>query len=254
MSNAAFSLLLLGPMLVGGMIAAMNSDAANGATERAEAWVRRKHGVTSGSTGWLKGYILNPLLWAIAKFCDWTDNFSHRGLKNGARVTAALYIIAAWLFVLYLAVIAVIAIVMIGIALYVAFKILGSTSDTDDDNVERTSGSDVAYRRRGSVSYTKTGMFSEEETGRTDESGRVFRKTGMFSEEEIGRIDEEGRAFEKTGMFSEEQTGRTDADGRIFRKTGMFSEEEVGRVDESGKVFKKTGMFSEEETGRYEKT
>jgi uncharacterized membrane protein len=254
MSNAAFSLFVLGPVIAGAIIAALNSDTSNGATERVEAWVRQRQQGTSGSAGWFKRYVFNPLLWTIVKFCDWTDGFTHRGLKNGTRVAAALYIVALWLFALYVAVVVVIAVVIMAIALYVALKIIGSMGDSDRSEVRRSSALDVARRMRGSVSYEKTGVFSEEETGRTDESGRIFRKTGVFSEDEAGRIDEEGRTFEKTGIFSEEEVGRTDADGRVFVKTGIFTEEEVGRVDEDGKVFRKSGVFSEEETGRYEKT
>ena len=52
--------------------------------------------------------------------------------------------------------------------------------------MEPTRPHDHVAVARGSQSFKKTGMSSEEETGRTDEEGRVFKKTGMFSEEEVG--------------------------------------------------------------------
>lgn len=244
------------PLVIGGIVAAVNSDDINGATERAEAWARERQRRTAASTGRFAKYVLNPLLWSIVRFCDWTDGFAHRGVKNGARVAIVLYLVAAWLFALYLTVLAAVAlvVVVIGVALalaaiYVGFKIIGAFGEgTASDN--RSPQFEAA---RSSRSYRKTGMFTEDETGRTNEDGRVFRKTGMFTEEEVGRVDVDGTTYEKTGMFTEEETGRKDAEGRIFAKTGMFTEDEVGRVDADGRVFKKTGMFTEEETGRVER-
>ena len=256
MSQSAFSLVLLMiPALVGGIVAAINSNGFNDATERVEAWTRLRQQGTSASKGWFLGYIVNPVLWMIVKFCDWTDGFTHRGLKNGTRIAATLYLTLAWIFLLYIAVMLVIAIVIFGVVIYIAAKVLASMGDSSGPSYESDpppSFSNIGQGRRGSKSYAKTGIFSEEETGRTDEDGRVFKKTGIFSEEEVGRIDEEGKVFKKTGVFSEEETGRSDKDGRVFKKTGVFSEEEVGRIDEEGKVYKKTGVFSEEETGRIE--
>lgn len=246
--------LLVIPALAGGIIAAINSGELNDATERLEAWIRLRQRSTSASNGWFLGYVVNPVLWIIVKFCDWTDDFTHRGLKNGTRVAAALYLIAAWLFVLYVAVLVVVAITVAAVAIYIAFKILGSFGNsTGYDGGQASSPSYTDSVARSSKSYKKTGMFTEEETGRTDKDGRIFNKTGMFSEDEVGRTDEDGRLYKKTGMFTEEETGRTDKDGKIFRKTGMFTEEEIGRVDSEGVVYKKTGMFTEEETARIER-
>jgi len=251
-SRTVALLLWLAPLLTAGIIAAVNSEATNAATESAEAWIRAKQLRTSCSRGWFLGYVVNPVLWAIVKFSAWTDGFTHRGLKNGTRVAAALYLVVGWLYVLFLAVAVVIGVVLAIAAIVLGFKILGGLADVGSSESE---SSDTPRNEsvRSTRSFKKTGMFSEDEDGRTDEDGRVFKKLGMFSEEEVGRIGDDGTTFKKTGMFSEEETGRTDDEGRIFRKTGMFSEEEVGRVDADGRVFKKTGMFSEEETGRLEK-
>lgn len=238
------------PLVVGGVIAAVNLDASNAVTERVEAWARARYERTSERPGWFLRYVVNPLLWMIVTFCAWTDGFTHRGIKNGTRVAAALYLVTAWLFFLYIAVMVIIAIALVVAAIWVVLKVLAGASTPSDSEDDRLSGYEAV---RGSKSYVKTGMFSETESGHTDEDGRVFRKTGMFTDEEIGRIAEDGTTFKKTGMFSEEETGRTGEDGRVYRKTGMFSEEEVGRIDPDGRLFKKTGMFSEEETGRVER-
>lgn len=230
-SDAFVITILVAPLVVAGIVAAVNSEATNGATERLEAWTRALQRRTAASGGWFLGYIVNPVLWMIVKLSDWTDGFTHRGIKNGTRAAAALYVIAAWLFLLYVALIVVVVVVIAVLAIYVAFKIFAAVAGSPASETEGESS--PGYKAvRGSKSY---------------------KKTGIFSDEEVGRIAEDGTTFKKTGIFSEEETGRTDADGRVFRKTGMFSEEEVGRIDADGRVFKKTGMFSEDETGRIEK-
>lgn len=88
-------LLLITPLVIGGIIAVINADEVNNATEKAEAWVRKTQTNLGTKKGWFSRYITNPVLWMIVKFSDWTDGFEHRGLKNGTRVTATLYLLAA---------------------------------------------------------------------------------------------------------------------------------------------------------------
>jgi len=64
-------------------------------------------------TGWVSRYVVHPLLWILVRFCDWTDGFTHRGLKNGARVAASLYLVALWLYLIYVAVMLVVIVVLL---------------------------------------------------------------------------------------------------------------------------------------------
>ena len=209
-------LLFLIPAVAGGIVAALNSDAANDTTERIEAWVRLQRGRLSSSEKWYIRYVINPVLLVIVQFSNWTDGLQNRGTKNGLRIAAALYSVAFWLFLIYVAVVVVVTIVILGVCFYVAAKVLEGFAENSTSRSERSAPV------RGSTSYSKTGMFSEDETGRTDEEGLVFKKTGMFTEEEVGRVAEDGTFYNKTGMFSEEESGRTDADGRIFWRPACF--------------------------------
>ena len=97
-----YSMLWLLPLLIGAAVAAFNKDRINEMTESIEARFRGWKQKTAGRDGFLFRYVLNPLLWTIVKFFDWTDGFAHRGLKNGVRVATTLYLIALW-FVIQLA-------------------------------------------------------------------------------------------------------------------------------------------------------
>jgi len=121
-------LILLAPLAIGGIIAAVNADEVNETTENAEAWTRKTQTSVSRKNGWFSRFIANPVLWLIVTFCDWTDSFEHRGLKNGTRVAATLYLVAAWCFVLYAALMLVVVLIVGGIIIYIVFKVLASSN------------------------------------------------------------------------------------------------------------------------------
>lgn len=85
MSQEAINwVFLLSPLLLGGLVAAMNAGTVNDVTESAEATIRRWQSSTSARTGvFAKSSLLNPPLWAIVSFCDWTDRLAHQTAKNG---------------------------------------------------------------------------------------------------------------------------------------------------------------------------
>jgi hypothetical protein len=132
MKNSIFIILLwLSPIIIGGIIAAINSESVNSLTEKVEAWVRRTQGKLSKKQGWFYQYILNPIFWIVVKFSDWTDSFTHRGMKNGTRVAATLYLIVGWCFLLYILFVIVVILIVVGLILYVVFKLLSGSSQSD---------------------------------------------------------------------------------------------------------------------------
>ena len=253
MPETAVRLILsLVPALVGGVIAALNSDQVNGITERAEAWIRRRQRGTSTSNGWFLGYVVNPVLWTTVAFCNWTDGFSHRGLKNGVRVAAALYIIAAWLFALYVAFIVVVALVIAAAALYVAFKVfLGGADDSNDH------GGHVPER---SAPHTRRAVMDPDElrsrrivdgdgTYRVDPESGVVQKQGTFGgwSDTDTRVDPESGVVQTQGSLG----GWNDTDTRVDPESGVaqkqgplggWSDTET-RVDPKSGVVQKQGIF-----------
>lgn len=258
MSQETFNVfLLLAPLLLGGLIAAINTNQVNDATEGAEAKVRGWQSRTSVRTGFFSKYVLHPPLWLIVKFCDWTDGFAHRGAKNGTRVAATLYLVGLWLLLLYAAVIVVIAVVILVVVIYIAAKILSSSSGTSEvtysrPHVRRTEQEQVLDHvgLRGKKVYAGTNWFNEELKGRVDDEGNLYRGTNWFNEEKIGRIDDDGNIYKGTSWTNEEKVGRVDRDGALYKGSNWFTEEKTGRIDEDGTVHKGTNWFNEEKQGR----
>lgn len=253
-------ILLLTPLAIGGIIAAMNSQAVNNSTEKAESWTRKTQSNTSQKDGWFSSYLLNPVLWMIVKFSDWTDSFTHRGLKNGTRVAATLYLIAGVVYLLIAVFLIMVALAIGALVLYIVFKVLINSNEnvrsgyeTGKSVFQNTSQKkDVAEMVgiRGQKIYSGTNWFNEELQGRVDEDGNLYSGTNWFSEEKIGRIDEEGTIYKGTSFLNEEKVGRIDGDGNIHKGTNWFNEEKTGRIDEEGNIHKGTNWLNEEKTGR----
>lgn len=141
MNQATFNIILLAtPIVIGGLIAAINANGINDTTEKVEAWTRKRQQGTSASSGWFSSYIINPILWIIVKFCDWTDGLVHHGLKNGIRIAATLYLIAAWLFILYVAFMIVAMIVITIAIIYVVLTVISKSAAGSNDNAQDRSG------------------------------------------------------------------------------------------------------------------
>lgn len=121
--------LLLLPLAIGGGVAGLNSDDVNRWTESAESWIRSRQ--QRPARGRVSRYLVSPALWILVRFSEWTDDFTHRGLKNGARITATLYVLAVWLMLLYAALVVAIALAIIALLLLVFALATGTRSDDD---------------------------------------------------------------------------------------------------------------------------
>ena len=254
--------LLVAPLAVGGVLAALNASSLNDAMERSEAWVRERQKGTSSSSNAFSKYAANPLLWVVVMFCDWTDGFAHRGLKNGVRVSATLYLVAVWLFLLFTALKVVLMLAMVAAVLYVFFKVLASSNDTVREGYE--SGRRVVDSRvrsepedvldhvglKGENVYSGTNWFNDELKGRVDDHGNIYRGTNWLNEERIGRIDLDGNVYRGTNFLNEEKVGHIDADGTIHKGTNWFNVKKTGRIDAEGNIHEGTNWFNEQKKGR----
>lgn len=246
------TLVFISPLIVGGIIAAINGEATNNATENAEAWARRAQANISSKTGWLNGYILNPILWMIVKFSDWTDSFSHRGLKNGARIAATLYLIAAWCLILYFAIMATVMLVITGVIIYLLFKILINSNDDIKKSYEKgrriigTAGAGKRINQDTGV-IQKEGLF-----GYSGTDQRIDPKTGKVQKEGIfgwnnsdSKIDQETGIIQKEGLFGYNDTDtRVHPETGVIQKRGTFGWQDTDeRIDPGTGRRQKQGMF-----------
>lgn len=122
-------LIYASPLIVGGILAILNEDSINDSTEKIEAWTRNAQAKVSAKSNWFYRYVRNPILWAILRFCDWTDSFTHRGLKNGTRVAAILYLIGVWCYLIFAGFIIIVALAIGALTIYIAIKILANSND-----------------------------------------------------------------------------------------------------------------------------
>ncbi len=144
MKQNIYTILLLSiPALCGAIIALVNSERANEITEKIEAWMRRRREIVSQKKGFFSRWIVRPPLSVIVKLCDWTDSLAHRGVKNGIRTAATLYVVAFWiLLVIYaftLLVGCVIAVLVLILALWIMGQMLGGKSSSTEDAPARSS-------------------------------------------------------------------------------------------------------------------
>lgn len=255
-------LFLLAPIAIGAILTAVNASSVNNATERVEAWTKRRYdAITSGSGSFAK-YVVKPFLWALIKFSEWTDSIAHRGLKNGIRVATTLYLLGVWLMVLYAVIMAVLMILAIGLVAYILFKMFVN-SDVDIgsgyDRARRTSeratsnqNQDVLNRvgLKGQKVYSGSNWLNEELEGRVDDEGHIYRGTNWLTEERIGRIDSDGNVLRGTNFLNEEKVGRIDEEGVLHRGSNWFNEETVGRIDEHGDIYEGTNWLNEQKRGR----
>lgn len=242
-------ILLLSPLVIGGIIAAINADGVNNTTEKAEAWTRRTQTNTSLKDGWFSRYIANPILWIIIKFSDWTDGFKHRGLKNGTRVAATLYLLAAWCFIIYAALMIAVVLVIVGVILYIVFNVLINSNEDVKKGYERgrrivgPTGSGRRVNQETGIIQEK-GLFGYNDTEqRIDpDTGRVQTK-GMFGWNDTEtRIDQETGNIQKEGMFGyNDSETRINPDTGIIQKKGLLGWNDTEeRIDpETGKHQKK---------------
>lgn len=248
-------LVPLSPLLAGAIIAAWNADGVNAATERAEAWVRQAQARAASGDGWFRRWVLNPVLRAVVMSCNWTDGLEHRGIKNGLRVAATIYLVGAWLLVLHVALAITVALVVIAIVLAFATRNLPRGDDGGDSERPRVRDDDRRDARfgpavRGTKFYRGTSWFNEELKGRVDDDGIIYSGTNWFNEERIGRIDDAGTIYRGTTTWNEEKVGRIDKDGTLYRGDSWWSERHAGRVDEEGRVHAGASWLNERRTGR----
>jgi hypothetical protein len=259
MNQEAINFLLwILPLLIGGIIAAINSDSVNETTEKAESWTRRTQTNVSARNSWFYQYITNPVLWTIVKFCDWTDSFTHRGLKNGVRVAATLYLIAAWCFLIYAAFMIAVFLIIGAVIIYIVFKVLVN-SDEDvkqgyekgrsvfnlknqnvqadaDDHAGQTliySGGSFSGEMVGYIEYDKVyqgGVFSGTLVGYI--KGDDIYGGGDFTGTKIGYL--KGKDVYKGGDFTGEMIGYID--GNEIYAGGTFSGTQVGYTKDGRRI------------------
>jgi hypothetical protein len=241
-------ILLFGPLVIGAIVALINSEGVNNTTEKAEAWTRKKQSNSATKKNWFTKFIINPVLWLIVKFSNWTDGFAKRGIKNGVRVALTLYLIIAWCYLIYLAVLAIIFIVITIAIIYVVFKVLINS----DPDVKR--GYDASQRIFGSV---RRGKRVNPETGRIQEEGLIgWKDTDQRIDPDTGNLQEEGFiGWKDTGTRINQETGNIQREGFLgYEDSETRVNPETGIIQRKGFIgWEDTDERIDPNTGRHQK-
>ena len=244
MNPQSSALLWLAPLIIGAIIALINSDEVNEATEKAEAWLKRAQANAAASNSWFKNLILKPLLWLLVRFSDWTDGLEHRGLKNGLRIATAFYFVVLWGFILLYLIRAVVIIIAMGAILYFIYQMLLRSDSGFSEGVEsvrRTFGPAPA----GSRIHPETGIIQERGlVGWVDTDERIDPKTGRRQTRGlVGWVDTGSRVDLDTGTIQEDSFfGYIDTDTRINPETGVLQKNGAfGWQDTEERIDLKTG-------------
>lgn len=244
MSQPLRILLGLSPLIVGIIVGAINSEVVNTASEKFELWFRKNQSSVSKKKNWFSRYIINPVLFVIVKFSDWTDDFQHRGVKNGTRVTVTVYLIAFWIGILYALLTLAIKLVIMGAIIYVLIRLFFSSADNSSvdyesnsrvigpaGNGQRINRETGVIEKEGLLGWNNTGTRVNPETGEIQKEGFInWNDTGTSINQETGIIQEEGLLAKKdTGMRINPETG-------IIQKYGL-----LGWVDTDERIDPKSG-------------
>ena len=209
MSQNSLSVLLFTiPLIIGVIIAAINTDSINDATEKSEAWSRRQQATLSLKKGWFSRFILSPILSLIVFFCNWTDSFTHRGLKNGTRVTASLYLIIAWCLLIYAVFVIGIMLAIAALVIYFVVKLVVK-SDSDLNRGFETGKNVVNFGNRNrSVRPQET---KEGNEYRQSNRGGYFRVRAVWKNG--SPANDVGVMIEYSGIMGGIDEKRTNSDG-----------------------------------------
>lgn len=235
MNPQASTILWLTPLIIGAIIAILNADGANEATEKAEAWLRRAYANAAAKNSWFIKIIVQPLLWLVVKFSDWTDSLPHRGLKNGLRIATAFYFLALWGLILLN-----ILSILIPLAVLIAIIYFGLKHWLQTDTNARQ-GYESAQRIFGA---SESGTRVHPETG-------VIQKKGFWGWEDTDeRINPESGKYQERGVL-----GWDDTDTRVNPETGVIQERGVFgyddtevRINPETGVIQKRGIFGWDDT------
>jgi len=238
-------ILLLTPILIGGVIAAINSEGVNATTEKAEAWTRRTQSITAQKSGWFSRYLANPILWLIVKFSDWTDGFTHQGIKNGTRVAATLYLIGIWIYLLFAAFMVILTLAIGALILYIVFKVLMNSDNSFKKGYE-TSQNLFGTNVKSGYSEKKEHLFGGEYTQYYDANGNPVEtaevKERLFGGKYVQYYDQNGNEIGTSelketlfgGQFEQHYDENGNEIGTSVEKERLFGGKYIQHSDEVG--------------------
>lgn len=216
------TILLISPLVIGAVIAAVNSDAIANTLDKFRAWLSRKREDYSQRPGKVSGYFLTPSFSSLLKVTEWTDKVQHKGLQTGIRITAYLYLFAIIVIVAlaaaYIILLIAVAILMIWLILWLLGHMLGGSEERKVTQ-QRTPREQSFFEGMipfGSTEKEKLDALFGEKDLEIHDDGTIHKPpAGLTLREKIGFMDEDGNIYDTRGFVNRTKIGRIDEDGNI---------------------------------------
>lgn len=240
--NTSIFLLFL-PLIIGTIAGAMNIEPINTLQTSLASWVLGKLERFKEGRGKIRRYFLSPWHWLLNAAISTEQRISNPYLRSGFSVAAFLYICSLMIFIAYVAISFVVAMIIIGVAFWaLSFFLDGGMSPTSTV-VKTVRRKDTgAEKLLGKKLYDTSGLIRRE-VGQVDEDGKVYDTTGA-RRRQVAEIDSYGNIRDTTG-FKDKMVAKISNDGTISDTTG-FLNKEVGKIDKDGRVLNTKGVFNKE--------
>lgn len=156
-------LIIFSPVILGCVLAILNSDKITNYDERLANWFRDKKKNLSAEKGKFSRFFLKLLIFSLVLITSWTQNVKNNGIRSGIRLASYLYIsvIAAYIFFIF-------ASIMIGLAIVLFLIWLALTIWNWGDTGELSAGNKVNFSIKRNKKYDpKTGERIITQDGKT---------------------------------------------------------------------------------------
>jgi hypothetical protein len=237
-------LLLLLPLVIGGIIAAINDSSVAVKIDSFTDWLTSRKSKITPESGKFSRFFIRPFLWAALQVNGFADGVKHDGMKSGIRVASYLYIIGLFLYLSMMLVALIVVMIIFAVIMLVV------------DFFDGSSGGRVVTR-----SVRKSRIFGGEYVETVDQSGKVVStsevKDRIFGGQYVETKDNSGKVVStsesKERLFGDSYVETKDTEGRVVStsesKERIFGGSYVETKDAEGNVIavseEKEGLFGD---------
>ncbi len=217
-------IILLVPLIVGGIQAYKKYDAVDDFTENYNDWITEKSRNTGrGNTlpAKIARFTLVPFYSLFTTIHDLTENIRDFGLRSGIRIAAYLYLVA-FLFVIFITIgYKVLILAVLAFVLLIAFVLIrnslpGRRSTAFGDSSEGFVEKIWPFFRSDSTRERVAGLFDVAQID-VDYTGNIltYEKGAAPGKKKIGRVDKHGHIYD-TRRAAAVKIGWIDDQGRVI--------------------------------------
>ncbi len=211
------------PVLAGLGVAVLKPQEAADALTKADGWLQAQCDSFRDAPGIFSALTVRPVSWLVAKGVAVLGGIDDEFVRTGTRLFIYAYVVGLLAYLVVMLTLFVIALFIVGGALWLFGKVFGEEDDSARERRLRLlTGSEG---RLSDLSVSEPGFFGRKDIMRTDEEGNIIKPDPLLgfafgAGERIARIDDEGNVVKPDPLF-----------GHLFG-TG----ETVAKIDEDGNI------------------